>query len=276
MFIVGSRRSLVFDVQDLRVKELEEELAECENKNESLQAEVDSLRKELVLTQTELQTKLQDCQQQNKTLKEEGERLRKINDLQQKLTKDLDNKYRECKANYDELQMKFERIPKDKTVSFHTLTGENIEELKAEVERLRKDSKRQRRMIHELEETLKKCREINKDLRRDNDEMHVMSQLMQNDYEKTSNHKLKQLKDAEKDKQNQNSDNNAPTDEEVLQNQIEFLKQKLGEMHDENTLLRVKRAKEIEERLIEAEMTEKSLEDLKIENEDLKAEIRKL
>ncbi|XP_044268560.1 centromere protein F-like [Tribolium madens] len=238
------QKSIMLDVQEMKSKELEDELGACQSKNEALKTELETLRRGVV-TNSDASTKLQECQKQNLLLKEELERLRKITDLHQKLSKDLDKQLRECKKNLEESK-KHDKLSKDRKVSFHNipidLNDFTNEELAAEIERLRNECEQQRRMISELEESLKKCREINRDFKQENDQLKIEQQFMRQEYGTQFEDRLKQLRDKQKKQQSKGTSDNvsssrATDDISSLQAKLELSEKDNKKLKDEvNTL----------------------------------------
>nr|XP_015836117.1 PREDICTED: uncharacterized protein LOC657573 isoform X2 [Tribolium castaneum] len=236
------QKSIMLDFQDMRVKQLEDELGACQNRNEALKAELETLRRESVATNSDASTKFQECQKQNLLLKDELERLRKINDLQQKLAKDLDKQLRECKMNLEECQRDV-KSSKDRKVSFHNIhvnvNDLTTEELVAELERLSNECEQQRRMIHELEESLRKCRENNREFKQENDELKIERQFMRQEYGVPKDERLRQLRDEQKRKTGGTSDDvsRATDDISTLQAKLELSENDNKKLKDElNTL----------------------------------------
>jgi predicted nucleic acid-binding Zn-ribbon protein len=184
--------------------------------------------------------KLQDCKTKNEELKTEVERFRKINDLQAKLTNDLEKKLIDSRNKNEALEASLTKIPKDRKVSFINLHQEH---------------QNAQERINDLEEQLEKCRHMNKKLKkeiamRDEEKLGRSDQQQEDD---------KKSEDKE-DKTSGPSDDESGTSEgqkgvqgsmlrEVERRLIESqvananLKQELGDLQEEKVVLQDKMKK---------------------------------
>jgi predicted nucleic acid-binding Zn-ribbon protein len=184
--------------------------------------------------------KLQDCKTKNEELKTEVERFRKINDLQAKLTNDLEKKLVDCRNKNEGLEASLTKIPKDRKVSFINLHQEH---------------QNAQERITDLEEQLEKCRHMNKKLKKEiamRDEEKLGRSDQQQEEDKKSEDK--------EDKTSGPSDDESGTSEgqkgvqgsmlrEVERRLIESqvananLKQELGDLQEEKVVLQDKMKK---------------------------------
>lgn len=227
----------MIDIQLMRVKELEQQVQEIQESKDELKTELDKLRKfiktdNLIFFQiliigedkdfneNELREQLQIKASENEELKIAVERFKKINYLQQQRIQDL------------ERQSALSGVgSKKKNVYFET--GAEVENLRKEYLELREQYEKSLKRISELEDQLRKCQDMNRNLKKE------LARLTQNDEfmddsknEQEKNDKRKGSDDLKDGKYGSDAEEDGSEEVNRLRNENDSLKKDIKKTKD--------------------------------------------